>query len=562
MKKKILYPAAAVCVYIALLITLTLCERPQPGSSIHTFADAFWYSLVTLTTVGYGDLYPVSAAGRVIGAVFILMSAGVVAAVLLTLVSAVRGQILPWLRLQSLRDRDCSVFSEVNEAAAALAADLLKKDPHTHLIFCASEKEAAALPLPKKHTFVFSENVLTLSESLIRGRGTHTFFLIGEDTQQNLHFADTLSRSDSEGPLAICCRAPETALLPNVRFFDTPECCARLYWNTFPLEPQEKNILIAGSGPTAQALLTHALLSECRIPFAASNYHLFGDWSEYREFHPALLSHLSRCRVPRNPYGFGGDRDSTAFDPCGQDLLYFHEASLLSDRVLLEETADRIILCSEDPSENAALAASLSRQFAVKAPLYCAYAAGPLPGRSFGNAEALYTKENVLRSALDDQAIALHKAYCARSGIPMAWESLSWFKKASNRAAADHLPAKLRILLSGQSADPACTESSEKVTADARTENAGQCGPDFDIYEKAAAVWENAADRTPYRENEHERWMRFHLLYNWHYGSEKNSARRTHPYLVPFEDLPEKIRAFDDSAWEQIGELHSLKESV
>ena len=49
--------------------------------------------------------------------------------------------------------------------------------------------------------------------------------------------------------------------------------------------------------------------------------------------------------------------------------------------------------------------------------------------------------------------------------------------------------------------------------------------------------------------------MRFFLLYNWRYGPEKNSEKRTHPCLVPYEDLPAPEREKDDNAWIQIGML-------
>jgi voltage-gated potassium channel len=48
-----------------------LFERHAPGSNIHTFGDAVWWSVVTVTTVGYGDYFPVTTAGR-ITAVFIM----------------------------------------------------------------------------------------------------------------------------------------------------------------------------------------------------------------------------------------------------------------------------------------------------------------------------------------------------------------------------------------------------------------------------------------------------------------------------------------------------------
>lgn len=48
-------------------------ELRSPGGNITAPLDALWWALVTVTTVGYGDKYPVTNAGRVIGALVILI---------------------------------------------------------------------------------------------------------------------------------------------------------------------------------------------------------------------------------------------------------------------------------------------------------------------------------------------------------------------------------------------------------------------------------------------------------------------------------------------------------
>jgi voltage-gated potassium channel len=55
-------------------------EIRSPDSNIRTGADAIWWGIVTITTVGYGDRFPVTLAGRLVGLFVMLTGVGIIAA--------------------------------------------------------------------------------------------------------------------------------------------------------------------------------------------------------------------------------------------------------------------------------------------------------------------------------------------------------------------------------------------------------------------------------------------------------------------------------------------------
>lgn len=79
--------AALLLMFIAGVAMLD-SERGQSGAIIQTFPDALWWAAVTVTTVGYGDLYPVTWVGRWVA--FALMIVGV------SLIGVVTASIAAW----------------------------------------------------------------------------------------------------------------------------------------------------------------------------------------------------------------------------------------------------------------------------------------------------------------------------------------------------------------------------------------------------------------------------------------------------------------------------------
>lgn len=56
-------------------------EHNAPDATITTLGLAFWWAIVTTTTVGYGDTYPVTAVGRLIASVIMLVGIGLIGTV-------------------------------------------------------------------------------------------------------------------------------------------------------------------------------------------------------------------------------------------------------------------------------------------------------------------------------------------------------------------------------------------------------------------------------------------------------------------------------------------------
>jgi voltage-gated potassium channel len=72
-------------------IGVYLVEHNQPGANITNLGNAFWWAVITITTVGYGDYTPVTTIGRIIAVLVMFSGIGIVVS-LVTLLSQRRLQ--------------------------------------------------------------------------------------------------------------------------------------------------------------------------------------------------------------------------------------------------------------------------------------------------------------------------------------------------------------------------------------------------------------------------------------------------------------------------------------
>ena len=78
--------ALPLILYTASLSVLE-AERGDPNALIQSFGDALWWSMVTVTTVGYGDAFPVTSEGRFVGTFLIFTGIGLFSTVTALLAS-------------------------------------------------------------------------------------------------------------------------------------------------------------------------------------------------------------------------------------------------------------------------------------------------------------------------------------------------------------------------------------------------------------------------------------------------------------------------------------------
>ncbi|HUA28959.1 MAG TPA: ion channel [Streptosporangiaceae bacterium] len=78
--------AAAGTLFIGAWLVL-LFEKNAAGSNIHSYANALWWAIVTVTTVGYGDRYPTTEGGRAVATVLMLVGIGLIGVLTATVAS-------------------------------------------------------------------------------------------------------------------------------------------------------------------------------------------------------------------------------------------------------------------------------------------------------------------------------------------------------------------------------------------------------------------------------------------------------------------------------------------
>jgi len=85
--------SAVLFIYVISLAVFA-CERHAPGATIVSFGDSLWWAMCTISTVGYGDMVPVTVPGRIFAVMLMLGGVAIVGAATATIVSAMNERVV------------------------------------------------------------------------------------------------------------------------------------------------------------------------------------------------------------------------------------------------------------------------------------------------------------------------------------------------------------------------------------------------------------------------------------------------------------------------------------
>ena len=167
--------------FIAILITLTAIASSwlEPNLSL---IDALWWSIVTLTTVGYGDIAPVTLGGRLIAIINMVVGIGLLATLSATIASLLIGQkIKENLGMNSYNFENHIILCEWNYRARVIFNEL-RLEPQTKDTPIVLIANLERKPIEDKNLFFIQGQVSdeTLHRAnLVKGK---TIIILGDDS--------------------------------------------------------------------------------------------------------------------------------------------------------------------------------------------------------------------------------------------------------------------------------------------------------------------------------------------------------------------------------------------
>ncbi len=515
----------------------------NPG--VTSFGDSLWWAFVTITTVGYGDIVPVTATGRAVGALLMFVGIGAVGAMTAAIAAyLIRLDRLDRVHLMGLRDH--VVICGLGSVGVLLAQAFASRGDR--VVVVEMQEANPNIAACRSAGIVIVVGDATRPETLRRARidrarnllvvtasdGTNVT-VIAQARAIPRRAANRLSCSIQilDPELSYALRAWQLDIRDTLRveFFDLSELGARALLERHPpSHPPEPGavprVLIVGAGPLSRYLVRDmvrrwhdATPAAAALPVLILDRDAQTPCEQLHHRYPELarLAAITPLSMDLGSPEF--DRAAFLFDEDGRcqvtdvyvcledDGLALSGALLLRNR--LRRHGVPIVLCMRGQAGFAAL-------------LPLAGGTGEGAGRLhvFSLIEEACRPSLVLGGTNEILAQALHQSYL--DGVPpsevnpaaVPWDRLPAELQESNRTQADHIATKLAAV--GCHIVPLTAVESEAFAFEPAE------------VEHLAAL-------------EHARWLAERIAQGWRAGV-RDPIRKTNPNLVPWAELPEASR--------------------
>jgi voltage-gated potassium channel Kch len=522
--------------------------------NVKGFWDCVWWTMVTLTTIGYGDIYPYTLGGRIIAILLMFIGIGILGVSTAAIAAYfVNNDQLQLLRIRNIKNH--VVVCGLGQKGFLLVKAFRDRGDAV-LVVDQNPSNDLIQPCKELGAFVLIGDA-TEPEMLAKARVPEAKYLIavtGEDgsNAEIAAHARALLRSRSRRPLTCVAHIVDTELWFLLRkwevssagafrlqFFNVYDLGARAMLTIFPpferadLGPgQTPHLLVAGGGRLGLSVVVHAarLWRETHAREKLRFTIIDQDVSRLKdELSLRLPGILENCEIETLSMRIPSPEFHKARFLYDDDLNIAMTAIYLCLRGDSINLSAALALSHHVPRQNVPIIVRMNQDAGLATLLQDSQGEGKGANNlyAFGLLERTCQPDLVLGGTNEVLARSIHEQYLAdqkKAGKTLkdnpalaSWEKLPEEIKESNRRQADHIGLKLQTI--GCDIAP-LTEWNARSFSFTPEE-----------VEKMARL-------------EHERWVAERQSEGWTYGPRDN-VKKTNPNLVKWEELPEESRKFN-----------------
>ncbi|WP_425447197.1 potassium channel family protein [Dethiothermospora halolimnae] len=157
-----------------------------------TFSNALWWGFVTITTVGYGDYYPVTPAGQIIAVILMVLGISAFGFITAAVASAfVENKLKEGMGLMDIKFEDHIVIIGWNNKSEIILKELIEDNPDSKIVIIDKREK---LILDEKNVF-FVHGDPTKDETLRKANieKAHTVIVVADENLEDDRTADARS---------------------------------------------------------------------------------------------------------------------------------------------------------------------------------------------------------------------------------------------------------------------------------------------------------------------------------------------------------------------------------